>query len=284
MLSRRNFLGLAGGVVVLAACGGSDDDGSDAANTAAHDHDERAHRRSSPAVLSSDLYVVDDAAAVRVRDARRRRASHPRAPASVAVAPDGTTADASSSTTDAARGRDCPRAAASTSPTLVFDRDGVWDGVADRDGEKLPFVFQVKAHGRRADRSVRPRRPTRRRRPPNALGVDPICTRDPMCPLHTESLDTTDRQGQAGRGVVRDAGALPVAVLRAGARQPAAARRRLPGPRRTSCTSTSTRTSAPTRRRRPSPRGTSRASRGSSASTRPARSRPVSTARSARTR
>ena len=37
--------------------------------------------------------------------------------------------------------------------------------------------------------------------PTNTLGVDPICTRDPMCPLHTASLDTVIGKGK------------PVAVL-----------------------------------------------------------------------
>ena len=40
VLSRRNFLGLAGGVVILAACGGGDDDDSAGSTLSAHDHGE----------------------------------------------------------------------------------------------------------------------------------------------------------------------------------------------------------------------------------------------------
>ena len=53
----------------------------------------------------------------------------------------------------------------------------------------------------------------------DTLGVDPICTRDPDVPAaHAVAVDG-DRRGQAGGRVVRHAGAVPVAVLRAGARR-----------------------------------------------------------------
>ena len=49
MLSRRNFLGLAGGVVILAACGSSDDDGSAGATThRARSRREHAHASCRP--------------------------------------------------------------------------------------------------------------------------------------------------------------------------------------------------------------------------------------------
>ena len=53
MLSRRNFLGLAGGVVILAACGSSDDDGTADATLPAHDHGESTLTELSPAVMST---------------------------------------------------------------------------------------------------------------------------------------------------------------------------------------------------------------------------------------
>ena len=84
---------------------------------------------------------------------------------------------------------------------FTFDREGLWNGLVERDGAQLPFVFQVKATRRRADDRRRPRRRTRHRRPRRPLGVDPICTREPQCDLHTESLDTLIGKGK------------PVAVL-----------------------------------------------------------------------
>ena len=199
MLSRRNFLGLAGGVVVLAACGGDDDDGGSGSDTPAHRPRRRGvHRARRPrccratctcrttpqrfafALLAKEGYASQGAVTRRGR-ARRHDA------------------DASSSTDDVARG------GAAAEPRRVRRRDRLRPGRhlgrhRDRDGEKLPFAFQVKA---KADAptigAAAPADPSPT--PPNALGVDPICTRDPMCPLHTQSLDTIIGKGR------------PVAVL-----------------------------------------------------------------------
>jgi hypothetical protein len=197
MLSRRNFLGLAGGVVILAACGSSDDDGTADATLPAHDHGESTLTELSPAVMSSDLYVSTTpqrfAFAMLAKEGFASQGS-----ASVAVAPDGTEPTDFVDTTLHEDG--LPERRGVYVAELVFDKEGVWDGVADREGQKLPFVFQVKA---RADApTIGASAPTDASpTPTNPLGVDPICTRDPMCPLHTASLDTVIGKGK------------PVAVL-----------------------------------------------------------------------
>ena len=194
--------------------------------------------------MSSDLYVSEHAAALRVRDARRRRASRRRRRRRVAVAPDGTK-PTEFVDDHAARGRSARERAACTSRTLVFDKEGVWDGVADREGEKLPFVFQVKAH---ADApTVGAAAPHRR-----VADTDEHARRGPDLHARSRCARCTPRRSTRSIGKGK-----PVAVLFAtparcqsqycgpGARQPAAARRRPTRTASTSCTSTSTRTSAP---------------------------------------
>jgi hypothetical protein len=197
MLSRRNFLGLAGGVVILAACGGNDDD-SGASNTLPeHDHGESELTELSPAVLSGDLYVSD--APQRFAFAMLAKEGFAsQGPATLAVAPEGTTPTEFVETTLHEAG--LPERRGVYVADLTLDRAGIWDGIADREGDKLPFAFQVKAQADAptigANAPVDPS-PT----PANALGVDPICTRDPMCELHAQSLDTIVGKGK------------PVAVL-----------------------------------------------------------------------
>ena len=65
----------------------------------------------------------------------------------------------------------------------------------DYDGARTPFVFQVAAKpaspitGQPAPRAASP---TTR----DPLGVDPICTRNPVCPLHTFSLSSIVGRGR----------------------------------------------------------------------------------------
>ena len=114
----------------------------------------------------------------------------------------------------------------------------------------------------------------------DTLGVDPICTRDPACPLHTQSLSTVIGAGK------------PVAALFA---TPARCQSKYCAPvldefldvikgygDRIVPVHTEIYQARPAPRScRPSTPGTSRASRGSSASTAPASSSRASTARSA---
>ncbi|HLM16887.1 MAG TPA: hypothetical protein VK549_03630, partial [Acidimicrobiia bacterium] len=71
----------------------------------------------------------------------------------------------------------------------VFDSAGVWQVEARAQGQRVPFTIQVAeapaavVPGQAAPRDPSPTSTDR-------LGVDPICTRDPACPLHTQSLST----------------------------------------------------------------------------------------------
>lgn len=70
-------------------------------------------------------------------------------------------------------------------PTL--DVPGVWRAEARASGQKITFAIQVNA----TPATVVPGQPAPRAASPTPaapLGVDPICTRQPMCPLHTVSL------------------------------------------------------------------------------------------------
>jgi len=78
-------------------------------------------------------------------------------------------------------------------PTL--DREGIWQVEARAQGQKVPFTIQVLpapvaiVPGEAAPRDPSPTTT-------DSLGVDPICTRDPMCPLHTQSLSTVIGAGK----------------------------------------------------------------------------------------
>jgi hypothetical protein len=78
-------------------------------------------------------------------------------------------------------------------PTL--DTAGVWKVEARAQGQTIPFVIQVNdapttyVPGAQAPRDASPT-------PTSTLGVDPICTRSPMCPLHTQSLSTVVGAGK----------------------------------------------------------------------------------------
>jgi hypothetical protein len=77
----------------------------------------------------------------------------------------------------------------------VLDSEGVWQVEALAQGQKVPFTIEVAA----APAAVVPGQAAPRDPSPtttDALGVDPICTRDPMCPLHTQSLSTVIGAGK----------------------------------------------------------------------------------------
>jgi hypothetical protein len=197
MLSRRNFLGLAGGIVVLAACGSNGDNSGSGASTLTHEHGEGQLTELSPAVVSSDLYVSTTpqrfAFAMLAKEGYASQGN-----ARLAAAPSGTKPSVFVDTTLHEAGLPARRGVYVAEMTL--DKEGIWDGIADRGGEKLPFAFQVKAKadaptvGATAPTAASPT-------PANPLGVEPICTRTPMCPLPVLSLDTIIGKGK------------PVAVL-----------------------------------------------------------------------
>ncbi|HEX5613861.1 MAG TPA: thioredoxin family protein [Acidimicrobiia bacterium] len=180
-LSRRSFLGLAGGVVLLTACGSdSDVDAGAPTSAAGHDFTELA-----PGVLSSDLYASD----VPQRFLYAGLAKEGYASVTetrLAVAPPGSTPTDFVATTLQTEGLPERRGVYRTE--LVLPVAGVWNGIVDFDGEQTDFVFQVNEApvavpiGADAPRAASPTSD-------DALGVDPICTREPACPLHDRSLD-----------------------------------------------------------------------------------------------
>jgi hypothetical protein len=77
----------------------------------------------------------------------------------------------------------------------VLDSAGAWQVEARAQGQKVPFTIEVKASpeavvpGEAAPRDPSPTTT-------DALGVVPICTREPQCPLHTQSLSTVIGAGK----------------------------------------------------------------------------------------
>jgi hypothetical protein len=82
----------------------------------------------------------------------------------------------------------------------VFDQPGTYQGLVLTRGAKVPIALQVKPA---ADEPVVGAMASRAPSPTklNPLGVDPICTRQPACPLHAVSLSDVIGTGR------------PVAVL-----------------------------------------------------------------------
>lgn len=195
-LSRRTFLALGGGAVgavVLAACGGSSKSGS-SPSTADH-HAEPTEL--SPAVMSSDLYAQpNEQRFAFAMLSKEGYASGGDVSVAVALRPDTPTAFVP--TTLHTEGLPDKRGIYVTD--VVFDKPGIWNAVAQRGTELLPFVVQVAAKatapviGAMAPTAASPTFADK-------LGMDPICTRSPQCPLHTKSLSTLIGKGR------------PVAVL-----------------------------------------------------------------------
>jgi len=78
---------------------------------------------------------------------------------------------------------------------LILKTDGIWEGRATLKGKSVKLFFQVlKKPLGPIPGGAAPAAPS-----PTAeatLGVDPICTRDPACPLHTKSLDALIGKGR----------------------------------------------------------------------------------------
>jgi hypothetical protein len=168
-LSRRHFLALGGGAVLLAACGKSKH----------HEFTEVA-----PGIVSIDLYASPKPQRFAFAlDAKEGFASG--APVRVALAPPGSTPTHFVPAVVHGAGLPAHRGVYAIDATL--DRPGIWHGILDYEGDKTPFVFQVpKQHVSpvAGDPAPRAASPTTA----HTLGVNPICTRVPACPLHTQSL------------------------------------------------------------------------------------------------
>jgi hypothetical protein len=185
-LSRRRFLALGGGAVLLAACGSK---GSGKAGTGST---SPSFTEIAPGIVSMDVYASPQpqrfAFAVLAKEGYASGK-----PARVALATGDKEPTVFVATT--ARSKGLPEFRGVYTTMATFDRAGIWHGVLDYEGKHTPFVLQVAAKpaspiaGQPAPRAASP---TTR----DPLGVNPICTRDPVCPLHSVSLSSIIGRGR----------------------------------------------------------------------------------------
>jgi len=185
-LSRRSFLALSGGVVLLAACGGDDDSGaSDAGSTGPGSSASAGeYTELSPGVVSSDLHVSREPQ--RLAFAMLAKEGYASGgPARIAIAPPGETPTDFTPATLHANG--LPDERGIYVADVVLPTAGNWQGLVEYAGEELPFAFAVRAEAAApVAGSLAPTDPSPTTT--DALGVDPLCTRGPECPLHERSL------------------------------------------------------------------------------------------------
>lgn len=178
-LTRRSFLAATGGLLVAAACGGSDGGGE---SDQAHATGIRGLR------VSTDVYRADGPqrfAFALTKDDR----FYAGAAASIAFAPPGT-ADGTELTLQPTELLEdgLPEGRGIYVTEAVLPEPGIWQGLIEVDGERTALPFEVvetpagPTSGTPAPRVVSPT-------VADPLGVDPLCTRDPDCPLHEVSLD-----------------------------------------------------------------------------------------------
>jgi len=174
--SRRHFLALGGGAALLAACG-------------KHHH---GFTQVAPGIVSIDLYASPKPQRFAFAlTAKEGFASG--LPVRVAIAPPGATPK--HFVPAVARGEGLPEFRGVYSTEATLDTPGLWRGVLDYQGTKSSFVFQVaRTHVSpiAGDAAPRASSPTVN----DTLGVHPICTRVPPCPLHTQSLSDIVGKGR----------------------------------------------------------------------------------------
>jgi hypothetical protein len=189
-LSRRAFLAAGGGVLLAAAAGGAA-----AAGSAAFAAPMGNSKKLSALLLASDLYASPNPQRIAFALAEGPKfASGP--PAKLAYAQNrkgGTTVDT------VLHSRGLPKRRGIYTAEVTLPEAGPWLGVVQvkKDGKRqnVSLAFQVQDQpkapvaGTPAPRAASPT-------VANPLGVDPICTRDPQCPLHDVSLDTVIGAGK----------------------------------------------------------------------------------------
>ncbi len=185
-MTRRAFLTATGGLAVAAAMAGPAGAARLTKNTAL-----------SPVVLSSDLYVSPDPQRIAFAIYKGSRPSSS-GRVQLALAAPGSKQGTVYPTTLHKAG--LPKGRGVFVAEAPLPTDGAWNALAIIDGKKLPFAIQVNTQpGAPAVGAAAPRdaSPTKT----DTLGVKPICTRVPPCPLHTVSLSNVIGTGR------------PVAVL-----------------------------------------------------------------------
>jgi len=190
-VSRRSFLGkglaAAGGLAVAGVAAGALTDAAAAAPNP---------KTFFPLVLSSDLYASPQPQrlvfALAHSSAKGMQYASGPAVAARFQGPGGSWSAFAPTAFDRAR---LPKGRGVYVARPVFDQPGVWRVEARARDQKVPFTLQVNTApvtvvpGMAAPRAASPTRT-------DTLGVDPICTRDPMCPLHTQSLSAVIGAGK----------------------------------------------------------------------------------------
>jgi hypothetical protein len=173
-LSRRAFLAASGALAAGTAVAGATPAWARSA----------ARKPLSPLVLSSDLYASPEPQRLAFAIAIGAKYASG-APAKVAVAPPGTTKGPVYATTLHREG--LPKGRGVYVADVVLDEPGTWNALALTGGRRAAFALDVKKQpaapvvGATAPRAPSPTRV-------DTLGVKPICTRKPQCPLHEVSL------------------------------------------------------------------------------------------------
>jgi hypothetical protein len=189
-LSRRTFLAAGGGLLLAAACGGSNGGGND---------DEQGRERNAGEfgglVLSSDVFASEAPQRFAFALARGRQyASGP--PVQLAYGPQrGERATVGDFTPTVLHDRGLEAGRGIYTLEVVTPTAGPYVAIAGVEGQEVPFAFQVQEQAAApVVGQPAPRDPS----PTNAapLDTDPICTRNPPCPLHEVSLDTALGSGK----------------------------------------------------------------------------------------
>lgn len=189
-ISRRAFLAATGGLVVVAACGSSGDDGGGTGDAVGFvglrlSADQYAHpepQRFAFAVQKDDRYF--DGPPARVAFATPT-VFNEYLDQELGAIPD---ENLSAYVETTLRAEGLPDGRGVYDLRTVFEEDGFWLARIEMEGETFELPFQVEPlpegliAGEPAPRAASPT-------PTDPLGVDPICTRDPGCGLHTLSLD-----------------------------------------------------------------------------------------------
>jgi hypothetical protein len=181
-LTRRAFLAATGGLFVTAVVAGPAGAARSTKNTAL-----------SPVVLSSDLYASPEPQRLAFAIYKGSRPSSSGS-AKLALAPPGAREGTVYATTLQRAG--LPKGRGVYVADALLPTAGVWKALAITGGKRVPFAVQVnvqpKAPGVGASA---PRAPSPTKVDP--LGVKPICTRTPPCPLHAVSLSEVIGTGRS---------------------------------------------------------------------------------------